>query len=218
MDGTPSVQAIARAKEAPIDERLSLLGMLLDRVLADMKDVMERGAYLKELLPPLKVVKAKAEGAQGEQMIPLLGELTEGKDKQLHNLQTANALSDADRRKLVKVIRFLSDCQREVAYRNFATGEEAFAYVKEKYDTEVDIMRRSTEWAKGRLEALFAFVEEAFAQGNEMLILVTELTVDNAGAQFIATFGCEPYSRHSQELMLSERSDNIKAQIAELGL
>ena len=81
---------------------------------------------------------------------------------------------------------------------------------------------------QGELAALFGFVEEAFSQdgaggnlkisGNEMLILVTELTVDNASAQFIATFGSPEYQRHNQELMLSERSEDIKAQIAELNL
>lgn len=217
LEGMPSVQAIARAKEAPFDERLSLLGMLLDRVLTDMKSVMERAAYLTDLLVPLKVVKAKAESTSADRMVDLLGELAEGKNKQMHNLQTANSLSDADRRKYRKVIDFLANQQRPVLM-SCTTGAEAFAFIKEKYDTEVDIMRRTTEIVKAELESLFAFVEEAFAQGNEMLILVTELTVDHAGAQFIATFGCEVYNRHNKELMLSERSEEIKAQIAELGL
>ena len=60
---------------------------------------------------------------------------------------------------------------------------------------------------------MFAFVQEAFGQGNEMLVLVTELTVNNASAQFIAAFGSEDYGRHNQELMLSERRDQILAQI-----
>ena len=61
-------------------------------------------------------------------------------------------------------------------------------------------------------------MEEAFAEGNEMLILVTELTVNRASTQFIATFGCPDYQRHNQELMLSERQDDLKAQIAALDL
>lgn len=217
LEGMPSVQAIARAKEAPFDERLSLLGMLLDCVLTDMKDVMERAAYLTDVLVPLKVVKAKAEGVSADSIVTLLGELAEGKNKQMHNLQTANSLSDAEKRKYQKVIGFLADQQRPVLME-CTTGEEAFALIKEKYDTEVEAMRRKTDKVKAELEALFGFAEEAFAQGNEMLILVTELTVDNAGAQFIATFGCEAYNRHNKELMLSERSEDIKAQIAELGL
>ncbi len=216
LEGTPSVQAIARAKEAALDERLSLLGMLLDRVLADMKDVMEEGAFLTDLLVPLKAVKTKAEGVQVEQIVTLLDQLAEGMRKQMQNLQAANSLSHGDRKKHLQVIRFLEEQRKALFTGDALSGEAAFAFLKEKYDGAVAAMKRETGKVKGRLDALFAFVEEAFAQGNEMLILVTELTVDSAGARFIATFGCEAYSRHSKELMLDERSEEIKAQIAEL--
>ncbi len=49
-----------------------------------------------------------------------------------------------------------------------------------------------------------------------MLILMTELTVNSQSAQFIAVFGSEDYKKHNSELMLSERSEDIKAQILEL--
>lgn len=218
LEGHAPVQAIARAKEAAFDERLSLLGLLLDRVQADMKDVMERAAYLTELLTPLKAVKAKAADVQVEQVVAQLEQLAEGRKKLLENLQTANSLSDADRRKHQKVIRFLEELGKELYTGDAVSGAEAFSCLKGKYDAAVARMRQETARVQGELSALFAFAEEAFAQGNEMLILVTELTVNNASAQFIATFGSPEYQRHNQELMLGERGDDIKAQIAELGL
>lgn len=218
LDGAPPAQVIARAKEAPFDERLSLLGMLLDRMLADMKDVMEQAAYLKDLLLPLKAVKAKAGELRVEQVVELLDQLAEVKRGQLHKLSLAGALSDEERKRGRKVIAFLEEARKDFYTGSAVAGDEAFAELKRKYDRAVEDMKKDTARVKARLEALFAFVEEAFAQGNEMLILVTELTVDGAGARFIATFGCEAYSRHNEELMLSERSDHIKAQIEELGL
>ena len=218
LEGRAPVQAIARAKEAAFDERLSLLGMLLDKVQADMKDVMERAAYLTDLLAPLKAVKTKAAEAQVEQVVAQLDQLSEGRKKLLENLRAANSLSDEDRRKHQKVIRFLEERRKELYTGDASSGEEAFARLKERYDSEVEKMKQETARVQGELSALFAFAEEAFAQGNEMLIMVTELTVNNASAQFIAAFGSPEYQRHNQEMMLSERGDDIKAQIAELGL
>ncbi len=214
LEGRAPVQAIARAKEAAFDERLSLLGMLLDRVQADMKAVMEQAAFLKDLQTGLKAVKEKI--LSGE--IAVLEQMAEGKKKLLENLQTANSLSDEDRRRHQKLIRFLEERRKELYTGDAVTGEEAFAFIKTKYDACVAGMRRETEKVQGEMSSLFAFVEEAFAQGNELLILVTELTVDRSSAEFIATFGSPDYQRHNQELMLSERSDDIRAQIAELGL
>ena len=218
LEGNAPARAVERAKEAAFDERLSLLGMLLDRVQADMKEIVEQAAYLSDLLVPLKAVKAKVSDSTAENLSEMLGQLAEGRKKVLENLQTANTLSDADRRKHLKVIRFLEDSRKEVYTGDAKTGEDAFAAVKAKYDESVANMKRGTAKVQGELAALFAFAEEAFEQGNEMLILVTELTVNNFSAQFIATFGSPEYQKHNKELMLSERSDDIKAQIAELGL
>lgn len=51
-----------------------------------------------------------------------------------------------------------------------------------------------------------------------MLILVTELTVNNDSARFIGQFGCEAYQRHSNDLMLSERKNSLQEEIEALEL
>lgn len=224
LNGQASMQAIARAKAAAFDERLSLLGMLLDRVQADMKDIMDQAAFLSDLRAPLKAVKEKAQDLKVEQVIGLLDAQAEGRRKLLENLQSANSLSDADKKKQRSVIRFLEECRKElfvgasVNGAEVADGAGAFTYIKRKYDAKVSRMKQETERVKQELHALFVFAEEAFAEGNEMLILVTELTVNSASARFIATFGSPDYQRHNEELMLSERKEDIKAQIAELKL
>ena len=252
LSGKPSVHAIARAKEAAFDERLSLLGMLLDRVKADMRDVMEEAAFLTDLKNPLKGIGAMIQEGQSEdasagqpgnasagqsgdasagqpgnapagRVIAQLEKQAQGRKKLLENLQSANSLSDSDRKKHRRVIRFLEERRRELLVGESTTGAEAYGFLKEKYSALVAKMKQETARVQDELHALFVFAEEAFAgsggvSGNEMLILVTELTVDSAGAGFIATFGSPDYKRHNEELMLSERSDDIRAQISELKL
>ena len=254
LAGTPSVQALARAKEASFDERLSLLGMLLDKVQAEMKDVMEQAAYLSELRGPLKALQgcagkngadgAAAEGgeatdigAAGEDglkaMLELLNAQISGREKLLYNLQTAGSLSDEDRRKHKRILRFLEERRKELFVRDFPGGDPsengegaralrlstaAFEWVRQKYNTEVTRMKTETQRTGDHLHATFSFVEQAFQNGNEMLILVTELTVGKSSSAYIATFGSEDYRRHNEELMLSERQGDLKGKIAELGL
>lgn len=246
LAGTPSVQALARAKEASFDERLSLLGMLLDKVQAEMKDVMEQTAYLSELRAPLKALLAKAEAGSGDGtetganagnsaetkdalsgMIETLDQMIEGRRKILYNLQSAGSLSDEDKRKHKRVLRFLEERRKELFLREYAkeeAGEEkrlaeaAANWIKQKYNGDVARMKQETQRTGERLHAMFSFVEQAFQNGNEMLILVTELTVGKYSSAFIATFGSEDYRRHNEELMLSERQSDLKGKIAELGL
>lgn len=225
LSGRASVQAIARAKEAAFDERLSLLGMLLDRVQADMKDICDQAAYLSDLRAPLKAVKAVTEGAEGaadavgtQQVISLLEKQAEGRRKLISSQQRAGALSDGDYRRHRRVIAFLTEGQKALYVSDITEGRAAFGLLKERFEAQAARMKRETERVKQELHFLFAFAEEAFEQGNELLILVTELTVNNDSARFIATFGCPDYQKHNQELMLTERQDDIKAQIAGLNL
>ncbi len=224
LSGHAPVNAIARAKAAAFDERLSLLGMLLDRVQADMKDVCDQAAYLSDVRAPLKAVKAAVENGTGDggagvsQVLSLLDKQIEGRMKLLGSLQKAGSLSDADRIRHKKVITFLSEGKKALYTGDVQDGAAAFGLLKERFEMQVSRMRKETEKVKLELHSLFVFAEEAFAQGNEMLILVTELTVNAASAQFIASFGSPDYQKHNQELMLTERQDDIKAQIAELKL
>ena len=228
LAGQATPQAIARAQAAPFDERLSLLGMLLDRVQSDMKDICEQAAYLSDLRATLKAVKALVEGGApvGDgsapvsvaQVIALLEKQAQGRRKLLESQQKAGSLSDADRNKHRKVIMFLTEGRGAIYAGDITEGAAAFGLLRERFEACVAGMKKETEAVKLKLHSLFAFVEEAFAQGNEMLILVTELTVNAASAQFIASFGSPDYQRHNQELMLTERQDDIKARIAEIGL
>ncbi|MBO4748689.1 MAG: ATPase, partial [Lachnospiraceae bacterium] len=218
LDGEPSPMAIARAKQASFDERLSLLGMLLDRVQGEMKDVMEQAAWLTDLKAPLMALKDNPLDV----MLNKLDVQTEGRKKALVSLQTAGSLSDEDKRKLKRVLRFLEDRRKELFLREYE-GDAPFEYVRKKYNAEAARLKQETERTAQRLHALFLFAEQAFASaegvnGNEMLILVTELTVGKSSSAFIATFGSEDYRKHNEQLMLSERQSDLKAQIAELGL
>lgn len=218
LSGQPSVHAIARAKAAAFDERLSLLGMLLDKVQTDMREVCEQAEYLSDLLSPLKAVKTMAQEAKIEQVIARLDQLSDERKKRMETLQAANSLSDSERKKHRRVITFLEQVRKELFVSDIVEGTDAFAVIKQKYDTSVTKLKKETERVGSKLHFLFLFAEEAFGEGNEMLILVTELTTSPSSAKFIATFGCEDYQRHNRELMLGERGNDLQAQIAALEL
>ena len=219
LSGRPSDAAKERAKAAPFDERLSLLGMLLDKVQSDIKEVIGKSDYLTDLLASLKGVKAllaKEEQGNAETLRELLCGQEKRRADQMESLEKAGALSAADRSKFKRIIRFLQEAEKTVVTCGETDGNAAFSTVKQKFDSEVAEMKMETMAVKECLHHLFAFVEAVFADGNEMLILVTELTVNTFSARFITMFGCEDYQKHNEKLMLSERQNDIKDELNEL--
>lgn len=257
LNGMVSEQTVERARVAPFDERLSLLGMLMDKVTSEIRENMETSDYLEELFKGLKAIKTaaekddrakagavnvsgsgaaaadnaegtgtaaagNAEGARAAAALPslesMLDKQAKGRRKQMDSMQKAGSLSEEEKRKDNRIIRFLTKAQKAVYMESQLSSLEAFQIVKDKFEGELSDMKQETMKIKERLENLFAFVQGAFSEGNEMLILVTELTVNHNSARFISRFGCDAYQKHNEQLMLSERRNLLQEEIAALDL
>ena len=95
---------------------------------------------------------------------------------------------------------------------------EAFKRIKASYDSTVSAHKANNVSIKKKLTHLFEFVEEVFEDGQEMLILVTELTVRYYCAKFITKFGCDEYFKHNQDLLFYERKQELLSEISALEL
>ncbi len=221
LSGNPPETAFARSKKAGFDERLSVLGMLMDRLESEIGDVIEKTDFLAELLKLLKQLKGSLEGyGTASEVISFLEKCSEGERSRMDKLAKANSLSDKDKRKLRRIIDHLNRTIKEIvtAGSELRTPSEAFNIVKMNYDDAVADMKEDVKNTKERMHNLFSYVEKAFEEGNEMLLLVTELTVNENSSRFIAQFGSEDYTKASETLMLAERQDAIKKEIIELDI
>lgn len=221
LAGNATEEAKVRGANATFDERLSVLGMLMDQIQSEIKEIMLTSDYLTELMGPLRAVKGASETKGAGALVEMLAAQEQGRKTLMENLSRANSLSKKDKKKHRRIMEFLHDAGKAVVNAEAgqtATGADAFALVKQTFDAEVAAMKRDTAKVKERLHNLFAYVEETFEQGNEMLILVTELTVNTYSARFISQFGCEDYQKASSELMLTERQNDIQNEIKALEL
>ena len=298
LNGEISLMAVKKAGKASIDERLSLLGLLIEQVQSGMNEVMETSDTLKELLPPLRAVK------EAENVLEMLKVQAAARETVLKNREKANSLSDTERRKHKKIQRFLQEMAEALEKETITDREAAFAYVKTAYDSKVLEMKEFVARVEKQLHYLFTFTAVAFspdaeallskiketlqtfnthdyaqngddkgagilnekeiadgagisdgyhlaedstanaslrgedklpkyqnvmkeleaveadgafdANSNEMLVLVTELTLHDFSSSFISTFGSEDYQKYNQLLMVTERQENLKAGIVGL--
>lgn len=217
LQGSVSEGTRGKAAAAPFDERLSLLGMLTDKTDGMLKDCMEKTDYLENLLQVLKHVKTQMgipaeQGQQGHGGISAAEALSiqiTARERLLDSLSAAHALSAEDKRMHNRVLLFLREQKREA---------EQFAALKSAFEKEAACAKLETAQAKQCIHNLFSFVEQVFADGNELLLLVTHMTVTESCAGFVARFGCEDYERHSKELMLDERRASLLRELEELEL
>lgn len=226
LEGTNSAQVVERARIAKFDERLSLLGMLLDRLESEMKENLETSDYLTDLMKLLKIIRTMYEkeaqsNADTEVSSYVQNQLEKqiaNREKMIASMTNAGTLSNEDKRRHRAVIRFLNNAGKTLRLEKHEDAATVFAALKADFDAQVTKMKEENARIQARLHNLFAFSEVAFMDGNEVLVLVTELTVNVYSSRFIGLYGSADYQRHNEDLMLHERQDDIMKEIEALEL
>ena len=208
LGGTASEDIRVRAQEAPFDERLALMSLLLDGLNASTTLTLDQERFVLATRDELRAAKeAASNGADASQTL-LAAALAQ--EQALERDAAAGTLSTADGKRAQRVAAFLRDAAN--------AGDAAIEAGADAYQSEVDELNALRDKASSQLENAFAFVEEAFGAERELLVFATELTARKPTALFIARFGCEAYDRASEGLMVEEQRSDLLAQMEELDL
>lgn len=207
LKGEISEAVVTKASEAKLDERLSLVGILMDTVKDELALLMDMADDYKEILPALKKLK------ESEDVIGGISVQIGARDTIIANKEKAGTLTTSERRRqkrIRKLFEELGACARG------ASGN-AFEAVSARYNALVKALKEKTEEEKGRLDNMFSFLSKAFGDdSNEMLVAVTELTLSNKAARFLNTFGSDSYLKYHSLLMLGDRNDDLRSEILDI--
>ena len=212
LAGTPPENIKQRARDAKFDERLSLLGLLLDAIVFRLREVVDEesltAAYMAELKQLRLDLTSQTPDAALDKHFGRLQRATE-QDRKAGSLSSAE---QRQRQRLAALLRELKPKMKDLE------GAAAFKIAKEDFDARVKALKSHAAQAGQQLSNVFRFCEEVFAEGQEMLILVTELTISYYAAKFIGRYGCPEYFAHNKELLFYERQQEIISEIEKLEL
>lgn len=206
-----------RARAAKFDERLALIGLLLDGSFQHIRKVIGEEDLLTGLQTCLKTVKEQLAKPGADPVAVLDGQIAAQREK-LDKGARASALSKEAQDNIRRLTAALEDIRAQLIRERPADGDAAFDRIKTEFEGRVAALKEHAAGAGEKLSNLFRFAETTFGEGQEMLILVTELTASYVSARFIGSYGCKEYFAHNKELLFYERQKEIIAEIKELNL
>ena len=217
LDGNADETVKSRAKAAKFDERLSLLGLLLDGVDTHLRAVIREESALGEWMTALKAVRLEL-AKPGADAPKILEKQIDQRRRALDTERRAGTLSEDRAYSLNRTAALLSE-QREALIKDApADGAEAFKILKAGFDKQTKTLKKQADDAGRKLSNVFRFCEDVFGEGQELLILVTELTISYYDARFISRYGCKEYFAHNKELLFYERQMELIAELDNLDL
>ena len=217
LDGKAEATITDRANAAKFDERLSLLGLLLDAIDEKLRGVIRKESALGELMAALKAVRLELARPDADADAALQKQIDQRR-RELETGKRAGTLSE-DRAFALNRTIVLLDAQRAMLQMEQPSGGmEAFKLLKADFDKQTKALKTAADKAGKQLSNVFRFSEDAFGEGQEMLILVTELTISRYAARFISRYGCKEYFAHNKELLFYERQMELIAELDNLEL
>ncbi len=202
--GNLSDSTIKTAQEAPTDERLALTSLLADTVKAETSQILSDHTMLTQIRAGIAAV-ADAPASEADEK---LSALAEGIKSVASRKARAGSLSAAEKTRSRKTVRFYTDAKKRVV-----NGEN----IKAIYNEKISDLKKNSGRELTRIENLFAGFEKIFGKdSNEMLVLVTELTLGSDTAEFFSVFGSEAYEKYSAVLAVSDRAKEIRKEIERL--
>ena len=215
LDGAAGEQIVRRAAEAPFDERVALVGLLLDAMLQRAHAAVEQEEALKLVRQDILAMKDTL--ANGDDAAAVISETMAVLERRGDmGLRAEGYVGNLDVVKAGRQ-RIMAEV-RDAVVRGVAQGEDAFTTAKETFNAAC---RKQTLLAKDACTCLdngFLFLDEAFGEDSqEAIIYMTKLSADPALVHLVAVHGSDQYLKHNKSLLFTERGLDLLEAVRALG-
>ena len=214
LEGKVKPSVYARIDQAAFDERLSVVNLLLDGVSNVFYQIQREREITDAWYDFLKEYRQKLKNSLQAKGIfeTLLAEKTASDEQNEKQQFVSKAQSDRARSLNEK----LKECAKKIVAEETINIEETalFALAKEPFDAQCEKLQSLENQGIETLEHAFTFMEQAFSDGQEMVVFVTELTITPEIAVFLSEHRIERYETYKNQLLIGTKRAEILSEIA----
>ncbi len=214
LEGKVKPSVYARIDQAAFDERLSVVNLLLDGVSNVFYQIQREREITDAWYGFLKEYRQKLKNSLQAKGIfeTILAEKTASDEQNEKQQFVSKAQSDRARSLNEK----LKECAKKIAAEETINIEETalFALAKEPFDAQCEKLQSLENQGVETLEHAFTFMEQAFSDGQEMVVFVTELTITPEIAVFLSEHRIERYETYKNQLLIGTKRAEILSEIA----
>ena len=219
LAGQAKPAAFARLLQAPFDEKLSLVSLILSGLETRFSASRRADAVADSCYAFLRETKKAfaempAELAQEPNCwAQLFDQMTADYEAETQKKRTAGLLDKPTLEARLQTAKTLRSWEKELLRAAAPDADAAFKVLRTQFGTLSDVRDTAQQTASAALEAAFDFMEQAFAESQEMVVFVTELTLSPAAHAFIAENGCERYFQYNKDLLLDHRKAALNQEL-----
>ncbi len=217
LSGQVKPAVYARLLQAPFDERLSLVSLILSGLETRFAASRQADGVADACYAFLR--EAKKSFATLPDDIPdapstLFSQMIADYDADTQKKRAAGLLSRDELMVRLRTYAALREWDGELRRAKAVGTQNAFDLLRSQFNSLADARDEAQEAASSALEAAFDFMEQAFEESQEMVVFVTELTLSPAAHAFITETGCDRYFKYNKDLLLDHRKAALQRELA----
>ena len=196
-----------RLRYAPFDERLQIISLLLSALGARFISVRQTDScvmYLHEFLMAYR----QSDRVDTESFGNLL---SEKKDEFRLRVQAGQNEKQLQK-EYGQVLRLLDEWLVEIK----STSAEPWDCVSTMFSEIRENLENAISTAGAILEHAFDFMEMVFGESQEMVIFITELSVNPHAMWFLGEYECPRYYRYNKSLLFEDREKQIRGKLGDI--
>ena len=217
----------AALREAPFDEKLSILGLLIDSLNGEFRSYAENLSVQKRVLEELTALRADLkEAARGTADGSLSREDCSARkllaarrtmcEKEMARRKNARMLDKESERAEKKVCMRLMEMEKLLAVNGSGDARKDFSLLKRAFDEAESRRKEEIADADRHLTNSFRFLSATFGEGQEIVLFLSELTAGYYSLKFVNECGNEAYYRYNRLLLLKDRREALQQEALQL--
>ena len=211
LQGKPFDTVVARAIDASFDERISLVSLLLAGLNTRFAAATTTGAVTDACYQQLRSFKRTLTQQDDAAPAALFAAQCENYRARLDTDKAAGALLPDEAAARTRTLALLEEWSRHLD--SALDADDAFDTVRGAFNAQVRHREEAVSTAGDALECAFDFMEQAFEDGQEMVVFVNELALGPDSAPFLAENECERFEQYSEKLLLHGGEDELLAEL-----
>lgn len=221
LDGTVPEGLQERLGHCAFDEKLSVLGLLLEG-LNEQFLLAEEAWKVQSALPPLlkgvlAACETVSEGAENrsewercsDAVASILAEYREG----IRKKKSVGLLTEGEEQLGKKTARRMEElCRTAMNHAAQGTGSVA-ENLRKAFAQGEDAREELAAKTNEKLDRAFAFLEKTWGRGQELVVFLTELSMNPHSSAFLLEYGNETYAAYNKELLLQTPDAELAQEI-----
>ncbi len=206
LAGNPQDDVVQKAKNASFDERISVISLFRDMLCERFRECILNDEILQKTVKILRKIK---KDAKDDTIASMISRHIDEISQSLHQREEAGSIDREQKSIDTGCILLLSEYVEIIQNINknkFKSIQTAFAKRAKSHEKQI-------ETAASNLANTFRFIRNCWPNGQEMVLFVTELTMNLYATGFISRWGSDDYYQYNRELLVYDQDQNLKQEI-----